>query len=94
MPREGLLEVDFRTAQLVADTRVPVLDEQFDNLHGPTLAATADVTDAFRSTFCQVPPPSLHPIVARSLLAVRTVVSFTSQSILCTTFLGAFSGVD
>lgn len=61
MPREGLLEVDFRTSQLVADTRVPVLDEQFDSLHGPTLAATADVTDAFRSTFCQVPPSPTLP---------------------------------
>ena len=57
MPREGLLEVDFRTAHLVADTRVPVLDEQFDNLYRPTLAADADVNDAFRATFCQVSYP-------------------------------------
>lgn len=72
MPREGLLEVDFRTAQLVADTRVPVLDEQFDNLHRPTLSAAADVTDAFRSAFCQVRPHYLCVATNPTGLRVRS----------------------
>jgi hypothetical protein len=53
MPREGRLEVDFKSNLPVADKKIPVSEEQFEHVFRPNLAREADVSDTDRATFCE-----------------------------------------
>jgi hypothetical protein len=79
MPRAGLLVVDFQTQLIIADKRVPVLDEQIQHIFGPNLSSQAGVTDAFKAAFCHVRTflHSLKWIFILFMHAVQQVAKFS-----------------
>ena len=57
MPREGRLQVTLKSALSVADKKIPLSEPQFEHVFRPNISPAADVSDAYRATFCTVRPP-------------------------------------
>ena len=77
MPREGTLEVDFRTSQIVADKRIPLAPSQFEHVFVSNLAPEAEVSDAHRTNFCQA--RLLCCVLALGCAIERLAVSVSSE---------------